>query len=606
MPFRATSVLLTSLFLIGAITAFGQFGAASWIVGYVLPADNNYVPVSSGGQIQFPPTSTDTTATAAVVISNIGQGTGGVKSISVNGTNFQPTGLPIFPYAVPSGKQLTFGIVYSPAKSLAQTGTLDVEFTDGVVFHLQLVGSIAPSALKVTYSIQGIGNVLVVDTGGTIVFPSTPANSTTTAIINIGNLGPGAGNVNSISIAGNDFKLLGVGLLPVTLAVNRALQFSIAYTPSAGGTSTGALSIGVDNATLTIGLAATSAGASFAYSSVNGSDVSPLTVGQSLSFPDTALGQASTMTVQVTNTGNANGLITNLDVNGPGFQITNAPILPLTLPPNASAAVDIAFTPTKSGSATGYLQIGSASFGLGASVASIPGVRIVSPAGPVGPLQQPAIGLALDGPYPAPLSGTLTLTVNPAGTTVDPAVQFATGGRSVAFTFPAGSTTAQFPAGPTIGVQTGTVASTIRLSATLATKTGIDITPDAPPATSLEIRAAAPQVVDVSVVSQTANGFTISVTGFSTTRSANQLALDFAPKNGYSLPTGSFTFDIRSGANVWYQSAASQTYGSLFTVTVPFTYPDTESSWTPNLIFQSIAATLTNDIGQSNKLTIAP
>ena len=69
--------------------------------------------------------------------------------------------------------------------------------------------------------------------------------------------------------------------------------------------------------------------------------------------------------------------------------------------------------------------------------------------------QQPSVTFQLVNPYPVALAGSLTLTFAPSTSSGvnDPAVQFASGGRTIDFNIPANST-----ATPGVQLQTGTVA----------------------------------------------------------------------------------------------------------------------------------------------------
>jgi hypothetical protein len=196
--------------------------------------------------------------------------------------------------------------------------------------------------------------------------------------------------------------------------------------------------------------------------------------------------------------------------------------------------------------------------------------------------------------------------VNSSSFTVDPAVQFATGGRSVQFTIPANSTTAQFPSGATIRLQTGTVAGAITVTAAFTLEGGLSVTPDAPPAITLEIPAAPPRVLDVQLDSRTTNGFNIVVTGLSTTRSLTQLELEFVSSAKFTLPSSRFTINVESASSGWYRSAESQIYGSLFTARVPFTFQAPSGSLNLDEAIQSISATLVNEKGRSNSFSLTP
>ena len=167
----------------------------------------------------------------------------------------------------------------------------------------------------------------------------------------------------------------------------------------------------------------------------------------------------------------------------------------------------------------------------------LPAVELRGPAQVQGPLQQRPISLLLSQPYPLPLTGTLTLTVNSSSYSVDPAVQFSTGGRTVAFTIPANETQAQFPTGPEIYFQTGSIAGTINLRASFTTL-GINVTPDAAPSLDVVIPPGPPQVLDVQLAAQSPTSLAVVVTGLATTRSLDQLELQFVSSPKFTVPGG--------------------------------------------------------------------
>ncbi|MCX6636442.1 MAG: choice-of-anchor D domain-containing protein [Acidobacteria bacterium] len=694
--------------------------APEFTVGYILSTDNNFNPLSPGGQIAFPATSINASTTVTVVVSNRGYGTGFVNSVAVAGGSFQPAGLPALPAVLDSGRELRFGIVFSPSKAGSQSGTLSLVFTDRT-FLVPITGTTAAPDFKLTYMFQTDGNVTTLDSGGRLVFPATRVNATASAVVALSNYGSGGGYVNSISLTGQNFQLSGVVPLPILVGPGREMRFGVAYSPNRLETSTGVLKVVFDDRTLVIDLSGTSTGPMFTYAVVSDTSASSFYARETVPVPETALRETSSLAVQIRNAGNADGTITAILVTGQGFQLSNLPILPAILSPNATVQFNLTFTPSQPGLSNGRLQIGADTFdliasgkgpkllysyigdagsvavqdgrtvlwgrvqvgqtsqvefvvrneGTGAATISsvaivdarsayrlvnipefpaavapgselsfsllfsptalgdnvarlrvdsetftlvgsgtppppLPAVELTGPAQALEPLQQPALGLTLASPYPLPLSGTLTLTVNSSSFSVDPAVQFATGGRSVAFTIPANTTKAQFPGGTDIRLQAGTVAGTINVTAAFATESGINVTPDSPPAISLQIPAAPPRVLDVQFDARTTNGFSIVVTGLSTTRSLTQLELDFASSSKYNVPTGRFTLNVESASSAWYRSAESQIYGSLFIARVPFTFQGPGGSLNLDQVFQSISATLTNEKGRSNSLSVTP
>jgi hypothetical protein len=244
--------------------------------------------------------------------------------------------------------------------------------------------------------------------------------------------------------------------------------------------------------------------------------------------------------------------------------------------------------------------------GSGTPPPPLPTYTIQGPAGNVDAQSQPAIRLTLANPYPLALTGVLTLSTS-SDLANDPAVQFSTGGRTVSFVIPANGTAANFAGqGPQLRLQTGTVASSITLTPSFATQSGgIDVTPASPATLQFAVAAAPPVLISVLAVNETANSFSLNVTGYSTTRTLTGLTLQFTPAAGISIGTSQITADLKQTATFWFQSTASQAFGGQFTVTVPFTLQGTPP--TGKTLLQTIAAisaTVSNERGTSNSLQV--
>ena len=180
------------------------------------------------------------------------------------------------------------------------------------------------------------------------------------------------------------------------------------------------------------------------------------------------------------------------------------------------------------------------------------------------------MSFSLAEPYPLNLIGTLTLTFSSEVFNNDATVQFATGGRSLNFTIPAGTTRAQSPNSETqIRLQTGSVAGTITLTATVATSSGINLTVENPPSMTLTIPQGPPQLVSVQLGSKTTTGFTLLVTGYSTGRTLSQMDLEVVSDAGETVNNPKLSLNVEPAFLSWYQNVQSQQYGSLFTATVP-------------------------------------
>jgi predicted outer membrane repeat protein len=206
--------------------------------------------------------------------------------------------------------------------------------------------------------------------------------------------------------------------------------------------------------------------------------------------------------------------------------------------------------------------------------------------------EQPGITIALNSPYPSDLSGALALTFAPksASGIDDPAVQFSTGGRTVNFTVPAGSTTI-----PAVALQTGTVAGTITVTLALTTG-GVDVTPAGVSPITLVISPAAPVITSVKFTNDTTGLITAVINGFSNTRDMTQATFVFTGSDAQSLGSAQVQIPVSSLFSPWYSSAASDQYGSEFTYTQNFQLSKPDSNIT------GVSATLANSIGTSGSV----
>jgi hypothetical protein len=185
------------------------------------------------------------------------------------------------------------------------------------------------------------------------------------------------------------------------------------------------------------------------------------------------------------------------------------------------------------------------------------------------PAQQPKVTVAIGAAYPVPVTGTVTLsfTPNAAVNADDPAIQFSTGGRTASFNIPAGSTQAVFT-DPNLAIQTGTVAGTITLTTALQAG-GNPVNCGCPLTKTVQIARSAPVISSVRITAVT-GGFNVAVIGFSTTREITSATFHFTPSSGNALQTTDVTVPVGTAFTTWYQSSASNAFGSQFLLTQPF------------------------------------
>ena len=216
----------------------------------------------------------------------------------------------------------------------------------------------------------------------------------------------------------------------------------------------------------------------------------------------------------------------------------------------------------------------------------IPSLTLTGLPNEMNPAQQLGFGLVLSAPYPAPLSGTLTISFisNAALPVDDPMVLFSTGSRTVIFTIPANSTVAVFPS-PVL-LLTGTVAGTIAFNARFQNSSSEMLVG------SVGVRPTAPQMSSVAAV-RTSGGLRVAVTGYSTDRRMLSVQFGFSVRTENGIQSVNLVRNVESLFENWYQSAASAAFGSSFLFTQSFTVEGDPTA------VESVTVTLTNAQGST-------
>jgi hypothetical protein len=567
-------------------------------------ANGNAVLLAQGSTITFPTTPVGTPSVVTVDIANRGAQSAVVNTVSVSGTGFQVSGVPLPGSALAAGSDIRFTIQFDPTQIGSASGSLNVNAgTQNLSFPL----SAQTAGPAFTYQLQIGKTTTALLPGQTITIPNTAVGATGSATVTIQNAGNAAGTIGNITVAGTVFQLGGVPVLPLNLAAGASQTLTITFAPTQAGPATGQLTIGSDN----FGLASSGMGPALSFTySVAGSDIPLSSTNGTISFVQLAVGGTQSTTVKIQNNGTAQALITNIGINGAGsvFSVSGVPGLPLSLNPGAGTSFSVAFSPNATGTATATLLVNAIAFNLIGSATAPPPLSNVIFSGASGaaqPLAQPTVGLALESPYPLDLNGTLTLQFNSAVFSDDPSIQFSNGTRTVGFTIPANTTTAIFPnSSQQAQFQTGSVAGTINLTASFATSGGMAVVPASTPTLTLTVPQLAPQIIGVEVSASSSTGFDLSITGLATSRQVSQIAVQFTPVSGLSLSIPAANVNVSGTFATWYLSTSSEAYGSMFTATIPFTLQGQVSGYA-NLIdaLQSVTVTVSNTQGTSSAQT---
>lgn len=584
----------------GTLSLLLQGTAPVFSLSYILQTDQNVVPIGSSGTLQFGPTQTNTTGQASFNITNVGSGTGAVSGISISGPAFKLSRLPLLPAAVTAGQTLQVLVLYSPLSTGVDEGQIVVSFESGSPVSINLRGSGVSANL--VYEILSGGDSRTVVPGGAIELPSVAVGQNSNVILQISNKGSAPGLISSIGLAGTAFQVIGSLPLPQTLASNASLTFTIVFAPPRTGPASGTLIVNSDRFTLSgVGLGPQ---LTFSYSA-GGATITLDANNTAVVFSPVMISQTADLVLNVKNTGTLPAPISNIGIGQTGspFRILNLPALPLSLAPDAEFPLTIRFAPSALGFANGTLRLDGIALNITGSGTQPPPLSDYSITGPSGTVNPGAynISLTLAAPYPVAIAGSLT--VNASGTLpVDPAVQFSTGGQTVRFVIPANSTGAVFAGSASqVGLQTGTVASSIVVTPSFATQDGaVDLTPANASALRLAVAAARPTLLAVQLANQTANSFSLVVSGFTTTRTLTNLTVDFTPAAGVKMQATQFTIDVQQVATVWFRSLASQPFGGQFTLTIPFTFQNSAQATSSGVASASVK--VTNEAGESAPL----
>jgi len=269
---------------------------------------------------------------------------------------------------------------------------------------------------------------------------------------------------------------------------------------------------------------------------------------------------------------------------------------------NSAAAV---VNHTVSVSSAGDLNAANNSATDATKVAPTPSPMLTLTPKPLVAGQQASAAVNLATSFPHDVTGTLTMTFKSSALIPidDPAIQFATGGRSVTFTIPANSTQALFgddlQSGP-LAFQPGTVAGSLTMSGTFAAGAVQEtFAPPASIAAGLGIPLQAPVIQTIQTNHQ--SGLVASITLFSTPREVTQLTLTFntqsklslscAATSGCSASGNTLVLDVQSFFSDWF--AADTQFGSLNILRLPLSISGT--------LRGTVDVTLSNRFGASQK-----
>jgi hypothetical protein len=232
-------------------------------------------------------------------------------------------------------------ISFTPTAVGARTGTLTI--ADNATGNPQKV-SLSGTGIATTQAIS-LSQTSVTFDAQIINTPSAPI------VVYYYNQGNVAVTISTVALAGADYSLSGSGCVNGTfVSPNSFCTLRVTYKPAAVGMSPGTITI-TDSApggSRSITLSGTGINAG------PGANVFPA----SLAFGNQKLGTTSTpQTVTLTNSGNANLVVSGVTITGPNNGDFNPTNNCTTVAPGFSCAITVTFSPTATGSRSAVLNI---------------------------------------------------------------------------------------------------------------------------------------------------------------------------------------------------------------------------------------------------------
>ncbi len=565
------------------------------ILTYTLTtSDGRTASIPENGTISVGSTPVGEEIAATLTVTNAGTAEGRIGNITMTGDGYSLSDRPLLPALLDVGESFTITINLTPVEPGPATGQLRIGDST-----FDLSGEGLDTILTYTLTTSD-GRTASIPENGTISVGSTPVGEEIAATLTVTNAGTAEGRIGNITITGDGYSLSDRPLLPALLDVGESFTITINLTPVEPGPATGQLRIGDS----TFDLSGEGLGAILTYTLVGADGPKQIEPRDTIVFPQTQVGDASEVTLQISNSGNESETLSGIGVGAGAFSLRNLPELPSPLQADQTITFAIVFEPERLGPQSAMLAVNAANFtlsGVGENVSDLPAVSFSTSGGTVAAADSVPISLSIAEAFPVDLKGVLRLTFDTEVFSNAPTIQFSTGGRNASFRIPKGRTEAIFPGNLTTNpFLTGTVAGTITASATFATEAGsVDITPDTIPEVVFTVTKAAPLLRSMTLGSTGQGRFSVLVTGFATSRTVSQLQIAFAGVTGADITTPNLTADVSDAFTLYYGSNQSANFGSLFTATVAFTVNEGEFE-----DLSTVTITATNELGQSNPVSL--
>jgi hypothetical protein len=296
----------------------------------VLPATLTASPTSQ----TFTNVQVGKSLTQSETIQNTGGTSAQITAVAASGTGFSVSGITL-PVALGAGQSVSFNVTFAPQSTGTFTG--DVAVTSNAQnpnLSIPLTGTAVTSGdLTASPTSISFGNVVL--------------ENTASQTVTLKNTGGENVSVTAASASGTGMSFNGLSL-PLTLAPNQSSTFNVTFDPTVAGAVNGTMSLTVSGSA-NIGIALSGTGVTAADLTANPT---------SLTFTNILVGQNSTQSETIKNTGGTSAQITAVTPSGTGFSVSGI-TLPVALGAGQSVSFNVTFAPQSAGTFTGNVSVTS-------------------------------------------------------------------------------------------------------------------------------------------------------------------------------------------------------------------------------------------------------
>ena len=293
------------------------------------------VLAANPSSLNFGNVQTGNNQTLAGTVTNSGGSSVTITQAAVTGGGFTVNGLNLPLTLAPGHSSPSFNVVFAPQSAGASSGSFSLTSNAfNPTLNISLSGTgVAPGTLSANPSSLSFGNVQV--------------RNNQTLSETVTNVGGSSVTISQETVTGAAFGVTGLNP-PVTLTSGQSITFSVIFTPSSAGSSSGnfAVASNASDPSLNIPLSGTgTAAGQFA--------VSPA----SLAFGNVVVATSANLPAQLSATG-ASVTVTSANLSSSEFTLSGLSF-PVTIPAGNNVQFTVAFTPQATGAASGLVSFAS-------------------------------------------------------------------------------------------------------------------------------------------------------------------------------------------------------------------------------------------------------